>query len=187
MINESENKTTNGADYINALSHNSALGILHTLCRDSDLSDRIMKMVKMSLSNIDADKIADNVFNSLNSIDVEDLWSNSGKTRYGYSEPTEVAYEMLDGEVSVFIREMKQYRDLGMYKEEKEYCKGILAGVLRYGNEGKNEFRDWTADDSYTIADNIIYEWKDHHSADDSADLQAFYDSFFCGEDDEQN
>jgi len=175
-------KNKNLMQNLNALSHESAIGILVELCSDNDLYERIITMVKMILSKADADSIAADVFNCLNSIQVEDLWENSGKTRYGYSDPIEVAYEMLDDQVSVFILKMNQYRDLGMHKQEKEYCKGILTGVLMYGNEGNNEFRDWAPDDPYTIADNIINDWKENHSADDIVEIQALYDSFFSDE-----
>ena len=185
MINKPKNGNKSPLDYLNILSRDSAIGILVELCGEGDLSDRIIEMVKASLSCVDADEIAEDVFLSLNAIQIEDLWDNSGKTRYGYNDPTDVAYEMLEDRMSVFINKMNQYRELGMHKQEKEYCKGIIAGILRYGNEGSNEFRDWAPDDPYTIADNIIYDWKKHHPTDDIAEIQALYDSFFNNDEDE--
>ena len=175
----------NQSQYLNALSRESAVGILVALCRESDLSDRIVAMAKATVSRVDSDKIAVDVYNRLNSIRVEDLWDNSGRTRYGYNDPTDVAYEMLDDQISVFTMKMNQFRDLGMYEQEKEYCKGILAGVLKYGIEGRNEFRDWAPDDPFTIADDIIDDWKENHSEDDIEEIQALYDSFFNDKTDE--
>jgi hypothetical protein len=74
---------------------------------------------------------------------------------------------------------MEQYNSLGMNVEEKKYCKGIIAGLLRYGEAGNNEFHDWCPDDPYTVADNIIYDWKSNHTAEDTDEIQAVYDSFF--------
>jgi len=173
--------------FIEALSREEAVGILLALCKDGDLAERISAMAKTSLAEVDADAIADKVFRSLNSIQVEDLWDNSGKTYGGYQEPTEVAFEMLEDEVRYYVRKMEQYNGLGMKAEEKEYCKGILSGLLKYGQDGNNEFRDWCPDDPYTIADNIIYDWKNNHTAKEIEEIQAVYDGFFSDDSDEDD
>jgi len=113
------------------------------------------------------------------------LWDNSGKTCGGYNEPTEVAFEMLEDEVRYYVRKMQQYNGLCMKAEEKEYCKGIISGLLKYGQDGNNEFRDWCPDDPYTIAENTIYDWKQDHSVEEIEEIQAVYDSFFSDDSDE--
>jgi len=166
--------------FIEALSREASIEILLELCKDGDLAKRISTMSKVALSEVEADVIADEVFRSLNSIQVEDLWDNSGKTRYGYQEPTDVAFEMLSDEVWSHTRKMEQYSSLGMKTEEKEYCKGIIIGLLRYGESGNNEFRDWCPDDPYTVAENIVYDWKNNHTAEEIEEIQEVYDSFFA-------
>ena len=175
-MHDSENSQL---EFIEALSRDASIEILLELCKDGDLAERIVAMAKTDLAAVDMDEIADEVFRSLNSIQVEELWDNSGRTRWGYQEPTDVAFEMLEAEVDTYLQEMEQYRKLGMTKKEKEYCKGILTGLCRYGESGNNEFRDWCPDDPYTIAENIIYEWKKKHTAEDVDEIQAVYDSFF--------
>jgi len=173
----------NHEKYIEALSRDVAIEILVKLCKDDDLAKRIAVMAKAALSAVDAETVADEVFRNLNSIQVEDLWDNSGKTRWGYQEPTEVAFEMIEDEINWFVRKMELYQSLDMKKEEKEYCKGIIIGLLRYGEDGNNEFRDWAPDDPFTIAENIIYDWKKDHSEDEINEIQAVYNSFFSNED----
>ena len=165
--------------FVEALSREASIEILLELCNDSALAERIVAMVKSDLSDVDADEVADEVFRSLNLIQVEDLWDNSGRNRWGYQEPTEVAFEMLEDEVRFCIQEMEKYCSLGMKREEKEYCKGIISGLLHYGQDGNNEFRDWCPDGPYTIAENIIYDWKQNHSTEEIEEIQAVYDSFF--------
>jgi hypothetical protein len=172
--------------YINELSHDAAIKILIELCKDNVLAKRIKKMAKEFLSHIDVEAIADEVFDSLNSIDVEELWENSGKTRWGYQEPTEVAYDMLSAVIDDFIMDMNKYRRLGMKTQEKEFCKGIISGLLRYGQDGNNEFRDWAPDDPYTLADNVIYEWKGYYGQEAADELQEFHDSFYANDEDEE-
>jgi len=170
---------TNQRKYITALSHSAALRVLIDLCKDDDLAKRIYEMSIEYLSDVDAYEIAEEVFGSLNAIAVEDLWDNSGKTCYGYREETEVAFEMVEDTVRYFTRKMDEYKALEMKKQEKEYCKGIIIGLLKYGEEGNNEFADWVPDDPYTIADNILYEWKQNNKDEDIDEVKAVYDSFF--------
>ena len=164
---------------IEALSQKTLKMILLDLCKDSDLAERISLMAKAALAAVDADAIADEVYQSLNSIQVEELWDNSGKSYGGYQDPTDVAFEMIENEVRHYVRKMEQYNSLGMMLEEKEYCKGIIIGLLRYGDAGNNEFRDWCPDDPYTVAENIVYDWKNNHTTDEIKEVQAVYDSFF--------
>ena len=177
VMNDSENSQIK---YIEALSREAAIGILLELCKDGDLAKRISVMSKAALAEVEADAIADEVFRSLNSIQVEELWRNSGKTYGGYQDPADVAYEMIEDKARHYIREMEQYNKLGMKAKEKEYCKGIITGLLKYGESGNNEFRDWCPDDPYTVADNIIYNWKKNHSAEEIEELQEVYNSFFA-------
>ena len=153
--------------------------ILKQLCEDENIAKLVSTMAKAKLSKVNSEEIAEEVFDSLNSIDVEDLWDNSGKTRYGYNDPGEVAFEMVENEVRPYINKMKQYNEVRMKVEEKEYCKGIIMGLLQYGDSGNNEFSEWCPDDPYTIADNIIYDWKKNHSQEDVEEIQEVYDSFF--------
>jgi hypothetical protein len=183
MVITKESKVNmNPLDFVKALDHVDALKILVKLCKEEPLRARIVKMAKASLSKVDANEVADDVFSSLNSILVEDLWDNSGKTRWGYHEPTEVAFEMMESEIEGFIQQMVEYRTLGMKKEEKIYCQGILEGLLEYGNEGTNEFHDYVPDDPYTIADNVFEDWKEHNSDKDIKEIKSVYDSYFFQE-----
>ena len=173
--------------FLNALSHEDAVRILLDLCNDSVLADRIGATVKTLLAKVDADAIADEIFRSLNAIQVEDLWDHSGETRWGYQDPTDVAFEMIENEVQPFVFEMEKFKSLGMKKGEKECCKGIILGLLRYGEEGSNEFRDWAPDDPYTVAENIVYDWKKDHLAEDVKEIQAVYDGYFSDKDEDED
>jgi len=111
---------TDPLEYVKSLDLMSSRRILLELCKDSNLSERIIAMSKASLSCVDSEEIADQVFNSLNSIMVEDLWDNSGNSRWGYHDPTEVAFEMLGDELRQYIATMNKYRVLGMIMIEFE-------------------------------------------------------------------
>jgi hypothetical protein len=54
------------------------------------------------------------------------LWESSGESYYGYREPTEVALEMLEDEVSPFRQEAIKLHSLNFLDEEKIYCAAIV-------------------------------------------------------------
>jgi hypothetical protein len=144
---------------LDSLDHNSALSILAELCKDAEICKLVLALAETRLKVIDFEAITDGVFRRLNSIDVVTLWESSGKGYYGYNDPTEVAAEMLENAIESFVQEAKKRHELEMYHEEKEYCAAIVKGILRYAEEGSNEFRDWVPDDPYILADNIVYDW----------------------------
>jgi hypothetical protein len=143
--------------------------ILTELSKDAGLSVRIAQLANGLIVQIDEDKMAQTLFNSLNALDVITLWESSGKGYYGYNDPTDVAFDMLDDVVEEHRREMRKFRTLGMAHEEEVCFRAILKGLSRYAEEGNNEFRDWAPDDPYTLIDNEIYDWcKTYPSTDET-------------------
>ena len=169
-------------ELIEALDSCDVIKVLMELCKDDALAERIAALARGYLSGVDADEIAEKVFRSLNAIQIENLWHDSGESYWGYHDITEVAFEMIGDEVDCFVKMMHRYKNLGMKKEEKEYCKGIIAGLFQYGESGSNEFHNEVPDDPYIHAENILYNWKQNSTAEDGDEIQAFYDSFFINE-----
>jgi hypothetical protein len=173
-INEGDNLLA----CISVLSRNDVNRIFIELCEEYDLLESAIEMVKSCLADIGVNEIVEQVFKSLNGIQIEEFWNNSEKSYWGYQEPTEVAYDMIHDAISHYVQKMKDYRNLGMKKEEKTYCMGIISGLLRYGIDGTNEFHEAVPDDPYTIADDMLYDWK-KENPNDVTDVQEVYDSYF--------
>ena len=119
-------------------------------------------MMNEKLSNIDIDKIANDVFVSLDFLDVEDLWHDSGATRYGYNDPGDVAHEMVERALEDFVKKLRKYRELKLFDEEKLYCMGILKGIRDYLNNSESEFKDWASDSPGIFFEDILDEWKEN-------------------------
>jgi hypothetical protein len=164
---------------LNNLTRSMAVSVLSKLCETEDLSAVILKMAEAELQQVDADDIAVGLFRSLNALDVDELYDNSGKTRYGYVEPSEMAYEMVEGTIEIFARDIEKYRDLNMKSAEKEVCLGIVRGLLMYEQKGNNEFKDWVTDGVSDFVDSVIFEYAEHNSTYDSADIRNEYEAFY--------
>ena len=113
------------------------------------------------------------MFNELNALDVDTLYARSGKTFYGYTEPSEAAYEMTEEAIAPFIRDIEKYRKLNMKSAEKEVCRGLIRGLLLYDAEGDDEFKDWLSDGAACFADDIIYTYEEYNAESDVADVKS--------------
>lgn len=96
----------------------------------------------------------------LNSIDIEDAWDRSGPSRYGYTEPWEAAYQLLEEAINPHRNEMKRLHSLGMFSEEMHYCMGIASGLQQFGNEAEGDILELAEDAPGDMAEDIISERK---------------------------
>jgi hypothetical protein len=153
------NKTRNIFDEISA---DDALAILRLLAKeDPKVAKRIEQIAIEYLSDVDIEDIASEVYFELDSIEVEEVWDRSGRTRNGYVEPTEMACQMSEEALEPFVEEMKKYQKLSMFVEAKNYCIGILKGIRRFEKESTSEYKDWAVDAPAEFFDWVLDEWKE--------------------------
>ena len=50
---------------------------------------------------------------------------------------------------------------MGMAKEAKLYCMGVLKGIYRYEMESKSEFKDWAEDVPGECFGYLLGEWRE--------------------------
>jgi hypothetical protein len=112
------------------------------------------------LTEIDLDGTADEVFAALDSIDVQDCWDRSGRSRDGYTSPDEAAAQIIDEELAPFLDQVERYNELGMFEQEAACCAGVILGIYRYERESKSEFRAWSADVSSECAGFLLDNWQ---------------------------
>lgn len=138
-----------------------AFAILRTLVEeDEGVRKRTEKIAREHLRGVEVDNVASEVYLGLNNIEVEDLWAQSGRTRYGYVDPYERAWEMLEEVLESFMEELRKYQKLGMDKEAKTYLTGILKGIYRFEKESTSEFSEWVVDAPEEYFELILDEWR---------------------------
>jgi hypothetical protein len=71
--------------------------------------------------------VADDVESAVLQFDYDDLNARAGGHSWGYVEPSEAAWEMLEEVVEPFVDDMKRYLALGLEEQARELCQGILA------------------------------------------------------------
>lgn len=146
---------------LDKISTEEALEILRRLAeKDINIAQQIEKEAKQLLKKIDLEEICEDVFSALDGIDVHELWDRSGSNRYGYSSPEEMAVEMMEEELGPYNKQVNKYLELGMVKEAKLFCMGILKGIYQYVQESESEFKDWAIDIPDECFRYQLEEWK---------------------------
>ena len=154
-------KKTKTRNILAEISADDAFAILKRLAKDDlKVANRIEQIAIDYLCDVDIEDIASQVYFDLDSIKVEEVWNRSGRTRNGYVEPTEMAFQMFEDALDPFIEEMKKYQKLSMFAEAKEYCIGILKGICRFENESSSEYIDWAVDAPMEYFGQVLDEWK---------------------------
>ena len=148
---------------LDAISGADAIEVLRILAkRDKKLSKEIDGIAKNLLADVSIDEVADCVQAELESLDVQDVWDRSGKTRNGYVDTGETAWNMFEAALEPFREEMEKYRQLSMLEQAEAVCLGILKGVCDFQWNSDTEFKDWAVDAPAEFFWTYLEEWKQH-------------------------
>jgi hypothetical protein len=132
---------------LQALRGDDALVVLRRLAdRDPQWARAIETMATDLLSAVDPGDVAAEVLAELESLGVEDVWDRAGPWRDGYSDPGEVAAEMIDKALEPYADEIERLISLGMQAQADRLFRGILCGLYDFGTAPPTPFRDEAAD-----------------------------------------
>ena len=154
--------------FLQSLSADEASHIFKTMLDDDPaLVKKAYAIAVEMVSNVSVDDISDDVYHALDSLDIDDLYRSSGKTRHGYVDPTDRAGEMFEEALSSFIYDMEQNQKRGLPSTAKAYCIGIIKGLLRYKEGNSSEVSDWVPDAPDESIITVVEEWKKSNPSDD--------------------
>ena len=147
---------------INKLTPEQALEVVMRLIdKGSAIRDAVTTEARNVLSEIDVDKVADDVFFSLDSIDVQECWDRAGKSRDGYTSPDEAAFELIEERLQPFVDQGRRYQELAMTDEQATYFRGMILGIYRFEHETESEFLEWAVDMPLEFAGALLKEWRE--------------------------
>jgi hypothetical protein len=161
--------------FVQSLSANEAASVLQDMLgSDPVLIKKAYEAAVKVAGDVDADAIRDEVFSSLDWLDMDDLNGRAGSTRYGYVEPTEAAWEIFEEALDPFIAEMKRNRERGLPAAAKAHCIGIVRGLLKYEKASSSDFAGWVEDAPGAYVGTVVEEWKKGNpSSEDIAEVMG--------------
>lgn len=139
----------------------SAAVLRRLLTAHPELAAEAEQIARSVLSEVSFESVADDVEDALRSLNLDDLNSRAGRHRWGYTEPTEAAWELLEEALEPFREDMKRQMELGLAAEALEICKGIVLGLYRLRNKEGDEFLGWAPDFPDEAAADAVTAWRD--------------------------
>ena len=147
--------------FINGLNKDEASQALKILLEDDPLlAKKIYEAAMKVTANVDADAVMNHVFWALDMLEMDDLNRRSGRTRYGYVEPCDAAWELFEEALEPFINEMKKSQQRAMPHAAKAQCIGIIKGLWKYEEESSSDIKDWMVDAPGEYIETVVEEWE---------------------------
>ena len=96
--------------------------------------------------------IAEDVEQAVLDLDLDDLNARAGRKRWGYVEPTEAAWELLEEAVAPYLDEMRRRTELGLEAAAVAACQAIVLGLYRCQGQATDRVIGWAEDSPAEIA-----------------------------------
>jgi hypothetical protein len=102
--------------------------------------------------------IAAAVADAVTSQDIQDLSGRAGATRWGYTEPTEAAWQLLEESLEDFLADMKRRAELGLTDAAVTMCHGIIVGLYKAKGTPSDGPLGWAPDFPAEEAGHVVTE-----------------------------
>ncbi len=121
-----------GPDVLTSLKPDESAAFLRVLLeRHPELRAEAEAVGKAAIAVVCADEIADEIEEAILGLDLDDLDARAGRHSWGYVEPGEAAWEILQEAIDPFMQDMKRHVDLGFEAAAVATCEGIVMGLYR--------------------------------------------------------
>jgi hypothetical protein len=134
------------SDVLAHLNSPEAAAVLGTLLeRHKNLRAEAEEIATELVASPSVDDIAKDMLDAVTSLDIDDLNDRAGPSQYGYTEPSEAAYELLEESVEDFLSDMKRRMKLGLTDAAIAICCGIVKG-LHKAKRADSDVLNWEPD-----------------------------------------
>lgn len=104
--------------------------------------------------------IADQIEEAVQALDMTDLNARAGAHEWGYVEPSEAAWEILEEVVEPFVADIERRIALGLEDAALQLCQGVVLGLYRVERGKGGELAQWAPDFFAEAAGGAINAWR---------------------------
>ncbi len=104
--------------------------------------------------------VADEVEDAVRAVDLDDVYSRSGRHGSGYTEPGEAAWELIEEAIEPFLGDIERHARLGFEAAALEVCQGIVLGLYRLEEANDWEVGEWAPDALAELAGQTVAPWR---------------------------
>ena len=124
--------------------------------RHPELRKETDSLAASVIGDVSINDVADAVENELRALDLDDLNSRAGSHAYGYVEPSEAAWELVEEAVTPFLDDIKRRVESGQYDAALSTSVGIVLGLYRLRDNNKDDFLGWAPDSPDEMAGEAV-------------------------------
>ncbi len=129
------------------------------LARHPELFSEAEEISRSTLGDVPFESIAAQVADSVGQVDPDDFESRAGSHSWGYTEPSEAAWELLEEAVEPFVEDMQRHLAMGLDEAALEICKGIVLGLYQCRHASGDDVLGWAEDFPAEAAGNALSAW----------------------------
>lgn len=129
------------------------------LKKHPDLKAEAEKLARKIVTSPSIEDIADEVFHAVTSVDLDALNERAGSHSWGYVEPSEAAWELLEESLEHLIDDMKRQAELGLAAGAEAICVGIVEGLYRARSVNSDGALGWAPDFPIEHAGHVFQEF----------------------------
>jgi len=136
-----------GGDLLSRITPHEAAAILRVLLeRHSELHGEAEEVAKAMVTDVQVEDVAEAVEQAVLGLDLDDLNARAGRHSWGYVEPSEAAWELLEEELNPFLDDMKRHIELGFERAAVTTCQGTVLGLYRVRGKNPDQVLGWAED-----------------------------------------
>jgi hypothetical protein len=136
-----------GADALDQIAPSELATVLRVLlAKHPDLRQEAESIAVEMVSSPDVEDVAEDVVEAVTSLGVDRLHGRAGKQRWGYVEPSEAAWELLEEGLECHLDDMKRCVALGLHDAATAICCGIVLGLHKAESSSSDGLLGWAPD-----------------------------------------
>ena len=169
-------RSDRGVPVLSVLGDAEKAAVLNELvAADTGLRDRAEIVARRSLASVDPATVSDTVVEALTTLDQDALATRAGRTRYGYVEPTEAAWALLEEALGPWIEDIARLSRVGLEQAARQTALGILGGLQRCQQHTRHDDRllSWAPDFPAEASDRVLRGLADAGAQLSDAELES--------------
>ena len=139
------------------LKDDEAAALLRSLvAKHPELSAEAETLAAAVVGDVAMEDVAQEAEDAVRGLDIDDLNSRAGSHSYGYVEPTEAAWELIEEAVMPLIEDIQRRLDAGQSDAALATCAGIVLGLYRARHDANDGCLGWAPDASAEMAGEAV-------------------------------
>lgn len=126
--------------------------------RHQTLREEAEQIATELVSSPSVDEVAEDVLAAVTPIGIDAVNARAGRRSWGYVDPTEAGWELLEETVGVFISDMKRRMELRLADAAVVMCRGIVVGLRRAEEFESDGALGWAPDFPAETACDVVGE-----------------------------